>query len=448
MEEPKMKRSLMGIVKASIVLVALLCAFAGTTGFAADGQIDILPTGKATYTISNSGSYILCGDVTMSVNVDCINITTSDVTIDLNGHTISGISPGSASGINGQYADQVRIFNGTIKHFGANGIILRDNATISNVTVQANSNTGIKVEKGGNIIKVTASLNDHYGIWGNSCCLIENCVARGNASVGDKAGIYVVSDSTVKDCVAYNNSNTKGNSSDSYGILTGNGCTIINNTCTGNNNSATSSGWGAHGIKTKDNCTIMNNTCTENSGKNTANRGYGIVAESNCIIINNTCNNNEGETEGGGAIGIWCDNDCLVADNICINNSGTHENSKTAYGILVLNNCIVRGNHCADNDGGGAFIVAGIFSSGTGNRIENNLCNNQSGSSLSYGIFIDTGKADCVVIRNTTHNNASGGIYMGSGANYCAENMTADSSGITGTTGCTMGTGDRANVTY
>src|SRR5271166_1457397 len=51
--------------------------------------------------ITQSGSYQLGGNITLSCGVDAIDVKADNVVIDLGGHTITGTGSGSGIGING-----------------------------------------------------------------------------------------------------------------------------------------------------------------------------------------------------------------------------------------------------------------------------------------------------------------------------------------------------------
>src|SRR5207249_1776232 len=106
---------------------------------ARDGQIDIRPTGAATFTINASGSYVLVGNVTMSAAVTCIQITAGDVILDLNGHTITGFGSGAGTaGIDAVASNESTIFNGTVRGFTGGlipGVLMGSNAYIHGVRV-------------------------------------------------------------------------------------------------------------------------------------------------------------------------------------------------------------------------------------------------------------------------------------------------------------------------
>ena len=93
-----------------------------TVTLAGDGQIDIatLP-----YTISQPGSYVVVKDLTLSTTgADGITITANNVTLDLNGHTLTG--PGKYAGSYDRgitvpgYLTNVEVRNGTVRNWPNN----------------------------------------------------------------------------------------------------------------------------------------------------------------------------------------------------------------------------------------------------------------------------------------------------------------------------------------
>ena len=85
------------------ILVTLAIALFALCAFADDGVtlINQNMVAKGPYTTTAPGSYQLSSnlDVRNLPNSDCIDITTNNVTIDLNGFTIFGASTGENFGI-------------------------------------------------------------------------------------------------------------------------------------------------------------------------------------------------------------------------------------------------------------------------------------------------------------------------------------------------------------
>ena len=103
---------------ATLVFAAAACA---TSAFAVDGttlinQSTVMAAGGFPYTITASGSYRLSGDLLVT-NSTGINILAPNVTLDLNGFTISC---SSCSGFPGIVSNSVNmtVMNGMISGFG------------------------------------------------------------------------------------------------------------------------------------------------------------------------------------------------------------------------------------------------------------------------------------------------------------------------------------------
>lgn len=142
-------------------LFALLLLFASSLAFAVDGAREINAAcvsfgcfdGDSSgfpVTITQAGKYVLTSNLTQSGNLDVIEITAFDVSLDLNGFLIDGpaictgtpvtscSNTGAGYGIHVFGADNVRIFNGHIRQ-------TRDTCIFSNTT-GANISNNLWVE--------------------------------------------------------------------------------------------------------------------------------------------------------------------------------------------------------------------------------------------------------------------------------------------------------------
>src|SRR6266849_6014665 len=149
-------------LKLLTLLTLGLCALAGSAPARAAAPTPISACG----TISAPGNFVVTKNLTTSG--DCLTLTSSNVNIDLKGHTISG--DGSGSGIIGNNLHNVVINDGKIKHF-ATGIQLTlagcctGNDTIQNMNVSNNTGGGIHV--GGccdTFANITANNNGGIGL--------------------------------------------------------------------------------------------------------------------------------------------------------------------------------------------------------------------------------------------------------------------------------------------
>jgi parallel beta-helix repeat protein len=302
----------------SILILTIFMVILLSSGYAA-GLIDI---SYSPYTISQPGSYIVVADLTTPQDLDCITIATSDVTIDLNGHTLYGA--GSATGTFGAgiYAgssNNIAVTNGVIRNFhddainaqginvhvsrvrmfntGGNGINVGENAVVVNNSAYQHGYSGIAVKAGSVVRDNAAKQCTFYGVYltGNSCTATGNSVADnmsgicsasgGNTIIGNSAysndeyGIYL----NVSGCIVSNNNA-------SYNGLTGifgqSGCTIIGN-CTYSN--------GSSGIRVNNGSEVMHNTCRYNSYA-----GIQVSGDSNSVSQNVCTSNTYGLLSGAG----------------------------------------------------------------------------------------------------------------------------------------------------
>lgn len=300
------------------------------------------------YLISESGSYYFTDTIYISGgNSDGIEITASNVTLDLNGFALIGddntddgiiingnniiikngiITRWGGDGIEGRNTSQVMLDNLKSSDNGSNGMIINNNSLIINSQSMRNGSNGInsddsniifntitsenvgegiEVSIGSIVINSQSYSNEDYGINTLNGSLIDNCSANGNS-----AGIYEGIGNIIINSFAYDNS--------TYGIYAGSAGLIMNNVCNYNgscrrNNSCTSDGHGT-GIWARINAFVHQNTCSNNYfgiiseqrdviiSENYALNSYhaGIISsEEECIFLNNYTQNNGGNPISG-----------------------------------------------------------------------------------------------------------------------------------------------------
>jgi parallel beta-helix repeat protein len=269
-------------------------------------------------TISQSGSYYVTHN--LSTTGTCITVTANDVTIDLNGFTLTGDGSIDHYGVHINNVSNVEVRNGTVRSF-YNGIFgyYSDTPTKSNrvISVRAMGNgSGILLSSYNNLVK--------------------DCTAADSTTSGayGYGGIYASRGSTVINNTAYNNQGG--------GIGAEFGSTVINNAAYNNQGG---------GIGASDGSTVANNTAVTNNAD-------GISVSYGCTVTNNT-------VLGNYRCGIYADDGSTVTNNtVRINN----QNNNTYYGgIHVWSGCVVKNNTLRGN------YQNNIYVKSSDNTIEENL---------------------------------------------------------------------------
>lgn len=167
------------IVTVLASLVCLVLTHAPAT--ALDGQIKI---GSVPYTISASGSYVLTTNASTSLGVESgITFAADNVTLDLNGHVITGTGSGSGPGVGINVGNRscVTIKNGVVTGFGSHGVYASGGACgvrVEGIVASGNGGDGFQIDRG----------------------IIWNCTAYDNADEG-----FELSETNVNHCISHNN---------------------------------------------------------------------------------------------------------------------------------------------------------------------------------------------------------------------------------------------------
>lgn len=366
-----------------------------------------IPIRTVPMTINQPGSYYLTKNFTVGSGQFGLLVTVPNVSIDLNGFTLSG-QAGGAVGITASTPDVgIDISNGTIEGMQGFGIELPNVAgvridnmrlldnqgggadlgngcSVTGCDVRENGGPGLRVRAGGSVADSTLAGNRGHGVDANVANVgIRQCQVLSNEQTGLRLG----ANAHVSGCVVSGNFfngiivGTGGSVSDctvtaqlQSGILAGGGCTITG--CTVRQNTL-------DGICTTGGCTIENCTSSSNGGDGICASGATVVKGCNSLV-----NGQDGiEVANGGAI-----LDCKACDN-------------SGDGVKVGTNCRVIGNSCSRN--GLATMGAAIRVTGTGNHLEgNSMHTNVLGiSTLSAGNYI---------IKNTAVGSTGTGTPSGS----------------------------------
>ena len=157
----------------------------------------VTPVAGPHFTISQPGSYYLTGNITVSSGHG-ININADDVTLDLNGFTISSTAAtaeGNAINLNG-FRSRIAISNGNIRGgvtYSGGGVFTNGPGFASGIDC---SSDPVAVRVSG--VSVTGMKDKGIYLGGSDSCIVEACTLRFIAGSGIRAG--VVTDSSVTFC--------------------------------------------------------------------------------------------------------------------------------------------------------------------------------------------------------------------------------------------------------
>ena len=183
--------------------------------FASDGVLEINQTcaaGAGCFSgdsanfpvqITQPGSYRLTSNLTVpNETTDGIVVSTSDVGIDLNNFAILGpvtcsgaplvCTPATGTGSGVERVSSlnrgISVKNGSITGMGANGVLLGDQAEVTNLRVRWNRFNGISVGNGATVSGNTANSNGSIGIFGSLGSTVSGNTAYSNGSDGISSG--------------------------------------------------------------------------------------------------------------------------------------------------------------------------------------------------------------------------------------------------------------------
>jgi hypothetical protein len=346
----------------------------------------------STFRITAAGSYYLTGNFTGEPGKNDIFVEANNVTIDLNGFTMTGAGDHGAisTALTLPTVENTTVRNGTVTNWGF-AIALRDKARVERVSAVRNVVDGISAGNGSLIVECIASSNGQNGFSVGGSSAIRDSTARENGGNGMAASSELV----VSNC------NFSGNTG--IGVLVGGNSTVQN--CSVSRNGST-------GIAGNDRCTIVD--CVASS-----NGAFGIIAFGDATVQRCTASSNRGSA--GIQVGDRSQVMSCVADN---NGEGSAGSGITAAtrgfikqcsatgnrlnGITVAGESVVAENRASAN--GQGATAAGIRTTGSGSRIEAN----QTRDNIGYGIQADAGD---VVLRNSAGNNTVLNFSPASGTN-------------------------------
>lgn len=160
---------------------------------ALNGNVTPGDTAGFPVTLSKAGSYTLAGNLTVpDVNTTAVKITVDNVSLDLNGFTISNAGPhtfaGTGAGVDGSTVLNVTVTNGSVRFMGRGGIFLGHLARVEKVQAIGNFFDGIFVGTNSIVSGNIANGNGDSGIDAGDASIVSNNTVRFNGDVGIATG--------------------------------------------------------------------------------------------------------------------------------------------------------------------------------------------------------------------------------------------------------------------
>lgn len=328
--------------------------------------------------ISSAGSYYLASVVSATTGLAAIEIDADHVVLDLNGFWVRGANATDTIRVVAG-RQNVTIRNGSVAAGGGAGINAADasRVLIENVTVTGHTGNGIVVGNFARVMSCAVSTSAIGFVTGENS-ILSHCTADNNTSHGFDAA----QGSTIVACTAANNAGRgifhrgRGSVTESHAI--NNGQEGIRTENTGTVENCTSSINGGRGIFCSLNSNIRGCSTWQNGSD-------GIVAGNHSVIANCNSTNNTG-------VGIQAGTASTILDNIV--------SSNTSHGISISGAAYVARNNCTGN-GFSTGNGAGIRSTGSNSRIEDNNCT----SNNPLGIEV-TGAGN-IIVRNSCRGNTT-----------------------------------------
>lgn len=145
-------------------------------------------------TITSPGGYLLTRDVATSTTGACIKITAPNVSLNLGGHTLTGVGMGTGVQIDPP-ATFARVVNGTVRQFFNGFDVDANNAVVLSVT--ANNNVeGISVFHSSGVTLAQDTVLDNFSFGIELEISSHNRVLRNTVTGNTVVGIDVLSGST------------------------------------------------------------------------------------------------------------------------------------------------------------------------------------------------------------------------------------------------------------
>jgi len=156
--------------------------------------------------ITAPGSYILTQNLDGAGLVDAITISSSDVTLDLNGFQLDG-NGATGDAVSIDAVQNVIVRNGIIRGWLGDGISASSASTcvFEDLVIRGNTLNGLRAGSYARIHKVTSTDNNDDGIVAGTGSIVRNCNASRNGTDSIGNGITVSDSCTIADNITVQN---------------------------------------------------------------------------------------------------------------------------------------------------------------------------------------------------------------------------------------------------
>lgn len=327
-------------------------------------------TATALFRITQPGSYYLVSNLTGVASKSGIEIAASDVTLDLMGFRLVGVT-GSLAGINvvGGVSN-IAIRNGTIRSFAGGGIAAGScqGCSVEEVRCIGNTGSGINLGSDAMVRRCYCASNTQSGIQTLVGAEVSECIVRANGTNGISTSDHSIASGNV----AIGNTST--------GLTVGAGA-MVGGVITAQNGVGVSASSGLNAF----NCIARGNTshgftvfgASFTNCEATVNTGDGFHTDA--AIIN-------GCRATSNANGCFAGNNSLVLSSLTVSNALYGVRATTGY---VLNNL------CTADSANQTGLLGEIYFDGRG-RVDNNHLDN-SNTNL-WGV---AGTSSTLMLRNS-----------------------------------------------
>jgi parallel beta-helix repeat protein len=378
---------------------------------------------------ASASAVVTCGQtLTVSTRLanDLVNcpgdglvIGADDITLDLAGHSISGVNAPGSEGVTDDGHKGAKVENGTIHSFFLNGVGLRNapHSSVRNLTIRKIGAGGVDGDFSAGVL---VRQSPHSTVIGSTITNDVSAFQSDGVDVISSAGTTISGNTLAK------------NAWNGMVVLSSPRTIVVGNELDGNQNQGTEVNFGSD-----------HTVVARNHARNNVSNGLVVGAISDALIEGNTLTGN-GDTglfmfdllhsrvsdnrAGGNGVGISLDGGQHGSSGNRI--VGNDTSSNFALGLVVADNAnantvsgnVSNANQGAPGEGGGIILFAvtgntvrgnvangnldvgiGVFENSPGDSTGNVLTANRANRNRAHGIFAVTGTVDGG--GNTAHHN-------------------------------------------